>query len=123
MDGIPGFHTNRRAGGFKHALAKNCPEVRIVGEQTAEWEREKGANIATAALRMDPDIDLFFGCSDEMDIGAALAAEKLGKKVFTIGIDGNDVTLDLIKQGQVTATWAFIPKRWGHRSSSRCSKY
>jgi ABC-type sugar transport system substrate-binding protein len=113
LDGIPGFHTNRRAGGFKHALSKNCPNVKIVGEQTAEWEREKGANVATAALQKDPDIDLFFGCSDEMDIGAALAAEKLGKKVFTIGIDGNDVTLELIKQGKVTATLGVYPKKMG----------
>lgn len=113
LDGIPGFHTNRRAGGFKHALGENCPNVKIVGEQTAEWEREKGANVATAALQKDPDIDLFFGCSDEMDIGAALAAEKLGKRVFTIGIDGNDVTLDLIKQGKVTATLGVYPKKMG----------
>ena len=113
LDGIPGFHTNRRAGGFRHALYKNCPDVKIVGEQTAEWEREKGANVATAALQRAPDIDLFFGCSDEMDIGAALAAERLGKKVFTIGIDGNDVTLDLIKQGKVTATLGVYPKKMG----------
>jgi ribose transport system substrate-binding protein len=113
LDGIPGFHTNRRAGGFKYTLDKNCPDVKIVGEQTAEWEREKGTNVATAALQKDPDIDLFFGCSDEMDIGAALAAEKMGKKVFAIGIDGNDVTLDLIQQGKVTATLGVYPRLMG----------
>jgi ribose transport system substrate-binding protein len=84
-----------------------------VGEQTAEWEREKGTNVATAALQKDPDIDLFFGCSDEMDIGAALAAEKMGKRVFAIGIDGNDVTLDLIKRGKVTATLGVYPRLMG----------
>ena len=97
LDGIPGFHTNRRAGGFKHALYKNCPDVKIVGEQTAEWEREKGANVATAALQKDPNIDLFFGCSDEMGIGACIAAKKMSrtvnKDVWCIGIDGNPVTL------------------------------
>ncbi len=115
LDGIPGFHTNRRAGGFRYALSANCPDVKIVGEQTAEWEREKGANVATAALQREPDVDLFFGCSDEMDIGAALAAEKLGKQVFTIGIDGNDVTLDLIRQGKVTATLGVYPKKMGEQ--------
>jgi len=45
----------------------------------------------------------------------ALAAEKLGKKVFTIGIDGNDVTLDLIKQGKVTATLGVYPKKMGEQ--------
>jgi ABC-type sugar transport system substrate-binding protein len=48
-----------------------------------------------------------------MDIGAALAAEKMGKKVFAIGIDGNDVTLDLIKQGKVTATLGVYPRLMG----------
>jgi len=117
LDGIPGFHTNRRAGGFKHALYKNCPEVKIVGEQTAEWEREKGANVATAALQKDPNIDLFFGCSDEMSIGACIAAKKMSrtvnKNVWCIGIDGNPVTLDLIEKGETIATLGVYPRLMG----------
>jgi ABC-type sugar transport system substrate-binding protein len=117
LTGIPGFHTNRRTGGFRYGLEQNCPGVLVVGEQTAEWEREKGLQIATTALRQNPDIDVFFGNSDEMAIGAALAAQQLGlvpnEDIFAVGIDGNDVTLDLIRDGVVTATLGVYPHRIG----------
>lgn len=117
LTGIPGFHTNRRTGGFKDGLSKNCPHVKVVGEQTAEWEREKALQVASTALQQHPDIDVFYGNSDEMAIGAALAAQQLGltvgKDVFTVGIDGNDVTLELIREGTVTATLGVYPRRMG----------
>jgi len=117
LTGIPGFHANRRTGGFKYGLEQNCPNVTVVGEQTAEWEREKALQVATTALQQNPDIDVFYGNSDEMAIGAALAAEQLGlipnEDIFAVGIDGNDVTLDLIREGTVTATLGVYPKRMG----------
>ncbi len=117
LTGIPGFHTNRRTGGFKYGLAQNCPEVKVVGEQTAEWEREKALQVATTALQQHPDIDVFFGNSDEMAIGAALASQQNGRVVnediFSVGIDGNDVTLNLIREGTLTATLGVYPNRMG----------
>jgi ABC-type sugar transport system substrate-binding protein len=112
LNGLDGFHTHRRVGGFKAALSE-YPGIEIAGEQFADWLREKGQQVATAALQADPDIKLFFGASDEMAIGAANAARDQGLDVFTIGIDGNDVTLDLIEKGEVTATVGVYPKRMG----------
>jgi ribose transport system substrate-binding protein len=115
--GIPGFHTNRRTQGYVWALEKWCPDVTVVGQQTAEWEREKAFNIASAALQQHPEIDLFFGNSDEMGIGACLAAESMGRTinedVWCIAIDGNDVTLDLIQEGKMTATLGVYPQKMG----------
>ncbi len=117
LTGIPGFHSNRRTGGFKWGLAQNCPGVQVVGEQTAEWEREEGVNVATAALQQHPEINLFYGNSDEMVIGACIAAKKLGRRVnqdiFCLGIDGNPVTLDLIEKGDMTATLGVYPEKIG----------
>ncbi|HLY28870.1 MAG TPA: sugar ABC transporter substrate-binding protein, partial [Aggregatilineales bacterium] len=114
--GIDGFHTHRRTQGYIAGLAQ-CPGVQIVGKQTAEWDRAEGANVATAALQQTPDIDVFYGNSDEMGIGAALAAEKLGMKInqdfFAVSIDGNQPTLDLIKEGKYTATLGVDPTRMG----------
>jgi ribose transport system substrate-binding protein len=115
--GIDSIFSHRRTGGFKAGLAKNCPNVEIVGEQTAEWLRTKGSEVATVALQKDPDIDLFYGNSDEMAIGAALAAEQLGKVInqdfFAVGIDGNQPTLDLLKEGKFSATLGVDPYRMG----------
>jgi ribose transport system substrate-binding protein len=101
--------------------------VEVVGEQTAEWEREKGLQVATTALQQNPDIDVFFGNSDEMAIGAALAAQQLGiipnEDIFAVGIDGNDVTLDLIREGVVTATLGVYPSRMGSVVIEQMKKY
>lgn len=127
LTGIPGFHTNRRSGGFRYGLENNCPHVEVVGEQTAEWEREKGLEVATTALQQNPDIDVFFGNSDEMAIGAALAAQQLGlvpnQDIFAVGIDGNDVTLDLIREGVVTATLGVYPSRMGSVVIEQMNKF
>jgi ribose transport system substrate-binding protein len=115
--GIPGFHTNRRTDGFKWGLNKYCPNVIVVGQQTAEWDRTRAIDVATAALQQNPEIDLFYGNSDEMGIGACIAATKLGRRVnrdvWCLSIDGNDVTLDLIEKGETTATLGVYPKLMG----------
>jgi len=115
--GIDSIFSHRRTGGFKAGLTKYCPNVTIVGEQTGEWLRTKGSEVATIALQKDPDIDLFYGNSDEMAIGAALAAEQLGKTInkdfFAVGIDGNQPTLDLLKEGKFSATLGVDPYRMG----------
>jgi len=117
LTGIPGFHANRRTQGYEWGLEQWCPGVKVVGEQTAEWEREKAVNVATMALQQRPEIDLFYGNSDEMGIGACIAAEKMGRKVnediWCVSIDGNDVTLDLIEGGKTTATLGVYPNLMG----------
>ncbi len=127
LTGIPGFHADRRTGGFKWGLAKYCPNVKVVGEQTAEWEREKAVSLATAALQQHPEINLFYGNSDEMDIGACIAAKKMGrvvnKDIFCVGIDGNPVTLDLIEKGDVTATLGVYPDKIGYTLIQQMNKY
>lgn len=119
--GIPGFHNTERTGGFKDAL-KRYPGIEIVAEQPADWQREKAINVAAQALERTPDIALFFGASDEMAIGASLAAREKGKKVYTIGIDGNPNTLDAIGKGQVTATLGVYPEKMGETIVAQMKK-
>ena len=127
LTGLPGFHSRRRTEGFKAALAQYCPAVQVVGEQNAQWEREAAINIATVALQQHPDIKLFYGNSDEMDIGACIAAKKLGRKInkdlFCLGIDGNPVTLEAIKKGDITATLGTYPAKMGETLIAQMNKY
>jgi ABC-type sugar transport system substrate-binding protein len=113
LTGIPGFHANRRTEGYIWGLAQHCPEVTVIGQQTAEWDRMKAIEVATAALQQHPEINLFYGNSDEMGIGACIASKKLGrtvnKDIWCISIDGNPVTLDLIERGEMTATLGVYP--------------
>jgi len=115
--GIDSISSHRRTGGFKAGLAKYCPNVKVVGEQTAEETREIGFKVAVRAWRTTADIDVFFGNSDEMAIGAALAGEQTGKTInkdfFAVGVDGNQPTLDLLKEGRFSATLGVDPVRMG----------
>lgn len=111
--GIIGFHANRRTQGYEYRLSQDCPDVKVIGRQTAEWDRTKAIEVATAALQQHPEINIFYGNSDEMGIGACIAAKKLGRKinsnVWCISIDGNPVTLDLIERNEMTATLGVYP--------------
>jgi ABC-type sugar transport system substrate-binding protein len=117
LTGIPGFHANRRTQGYEWGISKYCPDVQIIGKQTAEWDRTKAVEVATAALQQHPEINLFYGNSDEMGIGACIAAKKMGRVVnqtiWCISIDGNPVTLDMIQHGETTATLGVYPRLIG----------
>jgi ABC-type sugar transport system substrate-binding protein len=117
LTGIPGFHANRRTQGYEWGISQYCPDVQVIGKQTAEWDRTKAVEVATAALQQHPEINLFYGNSDEMGIGACIAAKKLGRTVngniWCISIDGNPVTLDLIERGETTATLGVYPRLIG----------
>lgn len=125
--GIDSIFSHRRTGGFEAGLTKYCPNVEVVGEQTAEWLRTKGQEVASVALQQNPDIDVFYGNSDEMAIGAALAAGQLGLMInedfFAVGIDGNQPTLDLLGDGQFSATLGVDPFRMGVAVIDAMAKY
>ncbi len=116
LRGLPGFHAEQRTAGFKAALTQS-PGLRIIGEKVAGWDRETARQIARAALISDPDIEVFYGNSDEMAIGAAMAVMDQGKEVnkdvFCLGIDGNLPTLEMIRNGTMTATLGVYPSRMG----------
>jgi ABC-type sugar transport system substrate-binding protein len=52
--GIDSIFSHRRTGGFKAGLTKNCPNVQVVGEQSGEWLRTKGSEVAAIALQKTP---------------------------------------------------------------------
>lgn len=112
LEGVPGFHTTERKGGFMEILER-FPEIEIAASQPADWEREKGMNVAENLLQAIPDIDLFFGCSDAMAQGAAQAARTMGKEVYTIGIDGNPDAIEDVSNGRLTGTLAVFPTEMG----------
>ena len=116
LRGLPGFHADERTAGFIAGLSQS-PGIRIVGEEVAGWDRETARQIAIKALTADHGIDIFYGNSDEMAIGAALAAIEKGKEVnkdiFILGIDGNTPTLEMIRNGTVTATLGVYPDLMG----------
>jgi len=125
LRGLPGFHADHRTAGFKTGLSQS-PGITIADEKGAGWDRETAKMIAIQALKDHPDISIFYGNSDEMAIGAAMAASDRGKKVnsvvFCLGIDGNAPTLEMINNGTMTATLGVYPDRIGSTVVQQAAK-
>lgn len=117
LRGLPGFHATQRTAGFTTGLAQSHG-ISIADQKVAGWDRETAKNIAIQALKDHPDISIFYGNNDEMAIGSAMAVSERGKKVNTdmlcIGIDGNTPTLNLIRNGTMTATLGVYPYKMGN---------
>jgi ABC-type sugar transport system substrate-binding protein len=122
IEGIPGFHQIERSGGFLEVIGRYSG-IKVVGKDFAFWERDQATEVTTRALRKNPDLDLIFADSDEMEIGAAIAARSMGRKIYTIGIDGNPITLDKIEEGFVTATLGVYPDKIGAQIIIQAEKY
>ncbi|MCL1854832.1 MAG: sugar ABC transporter substrate-binding protein [Clostridia bacterium] len=105
IEGLPSVYTTERMGGFVDQAAEKYPDVKLVASQAGDWEREKGMNAAANMLQAHPDINVFYGLSDEMALGAAQACKQAGRDdIICVGLDGNPNAKEAVKAGQLTAT-------------------
>lgn len=68
-----------REKGFREALSKQCPEIKIVGAQNGEWRKEKAAEIMMGFLLTHPQLDAVFAVNDNLAEGTMMAAESAGR--------------------------------------------
>ncbi len=104
IEGLPSDHTTERKGGFSDRAKELYPGVRIVASQPGDWEREKGMNAASNMIQANPNIDVFFGLSDEMALGALRAVEEAGSKARVVGFDGNPNAVESVIAGKLLCT-------------------
>ena len=96
----------KRDAGAREALAKT-PGLRLLAEQTAEWDRAKAVALMENWLQLHGDrIDAVFAQNDEMAMGAVLALEQAKKKdrVIVVGVDAIADALEAVKQSRLDAT-------------------
>ncbi len=103
-----------RKKGFIEAL-KDYPAVEVVASESGSWRRSESKKVAAGLLVKNPDLDAFFGLSDEMALGAVDAVKEAGRngEIFTIGLDGNQNALRSIKRGELFATLSTSPFEMG----------
>jgi len=95
-----------REKGFRAAMAKLFPEIKIVGAQNAAWNKDKAIEVMNSFLQVNKQLDAVFAVNDNMAEGAMIAAEAAGRlnQVKIWGFNGQKSTLALIEQGKVTGT-------------------
>lgn len=95
---------DRRAG-YEDVL-KNYPNIKVLIEPTADWEREKALSSIENQLQAFPDIDAIVAMNDEMAMGALQAVIDAGKvnEISVSGIDAIDDALEAVKAGTLDMT-------------------
>lgn len=95
-----------RTKGVKNVFAQ-YPDIKIVEEQTANWQRAEGMNLMSNWITTGKKIDAVASNNDEMAIGAIMALQQAGVapgKVLVGGVDATPDALVEMKKGTMAVT-------------------
>lgn len=98
-----------RYAGLQRAL-KDYPDIELLEDQTAEWDRTKGQNVTQSFLtKYSGQIDGVWAAGDTMALGALEAIKNAGKAgdIYVTGVDGLSEALDNVSDpdsGYVAST-------------------
>lgn len=117
LQGTPGAASTRDRGkGFKDEI-KKYPGIKVVAEQTANFDRAEALNVTSNLMQSNPDAVGLYAENDEMALGAVQAlGSKAGKDVKVFGFDGTDDGLKAVKKGTMLGTIAQQPKVLGKKA-------
>ncbi len=96
----------RREAGAREVLAK-YPKLKLLAEQTAEWDRAKAMSLMENWLQSHGEkIQAVFAQNDEMAMGALLAIERanLKDKIVVVGVDAIADAMQAVRDGRLDAT-------------------
>ncbi|EYR77886.1 ABC transporter substrate-binding protein [Shinella sp. DD12] len=99
VDGTPIQTIIDRIAGCKN-VAKNYPDIKIVGQQASKNDRASGLAVTTDMLTANPDVTGIFGMNDPSALGAVLAVEQAGKAetIKVTGVDGSPEAVEELKR-------------------------
>jgi ribose transport system substrate-binding protein len=104
-------NTWARSKGF-HSVVDQYPNLKMVAQQSADFDRNKALEVMESILQAQPTIDAVFCGNDGMAMGAYQALVSAGKEknVKVFGFDGAEDVITSIGEKKVTATGMQFPK-------------
>jgi ABC-type sugar transport system substrate-binding protein len=117
-------NTWNRSKGF-HSLVDYYPNLKMVAQQSADFDRNKAMEVMESILQAHPDIDAVFCGNDAMASGAyqALAAAGKAGHVIVFGFDGSADVIEAIKDKKITATCMQFPKVMAQTAAKYADEY
>jgi ribose transport system substrate-binding protein len=117
-------NTWARSKGF-HSVVDNYPELKMVAQQSADFDRNKAMDVMESILQAHPDIDAVFCGNDGMAMGAYQALVSSGKadKVKVFGFDGAEDVITAINENKVAATGMQFPKVMAETAAQFADEY
>ena len=110
LEGIPGAASSEdRKKGAAEVFPKYSG-IKVVSQQTAEYDRAKALHVMENILQAQPNIDAVYCFNDEMAMGA-MSAVKAAKRtgIMITGMDANKDAVEAVKKGDLTMTIALPP--------------
>jgi len=104
-------NTWNRSKGF-HSVVDRYPNLKMVAQQSADFDRSRALEVMESILQGQPDIDAVFCGNDAMALGAYQALLGAGRagQVKVFGFDGSADAVQSIAQGKLAATAMQYPK-------------
>ena len=117
-------NTWARSKGF-HSVVDNYPNLKMVAQQNADFDRNKAMEVLESILQANPDINAVFCGNDAMAMGAyqALVAAGLADKVKVFGFDGAQEVVASIQEGKIVATGMQYPKVMAQTAAAFADEY
>ena len=117
-------NTWNRSKGF-HSVVDNYPELKMVAQEPALFDRTKAEEVLGTILQAHKDIDAVFCGNDAMAMGAyrALVAADKADSVMVFGFDGAQDVVDSIRDGKIVATGMQFPKKMARMAAEQADEY
>lgn len=117
-------NTWNRSKGF-HSVVDHFPDLKMVAQQSADFDRSKAMEVLESVLQSNPDIDAVFCGNDAMAMGAYQALVSAGKadRVKVFGFDGAQDVMNAIRDKKITATAMQSPKFMAQTAAELADKY
>jgi ABC-type sugar transport system substrate-binding protein len=117
-------NTWNRSKGF-HSVVDRYPGLKMVAQQSADFDRAKGLEVMESLLQAHGDVDAVFCGNDAMAMGAYQALLAAGKadRVKVFGFDGADDVVRLVAEGRIAATGMQFPKVMARTAAESADRY
>jgi ribose transport system substrate-binding protein len=117
-------NTWNRSKGF-HSVVNRYPGLKMVAQQSADFDRAKGLEAMESILQAHPNIKGVFCGNDAMAMGAhqALVTAGKDKQIKVFGFDGADDVVKMISEGKIAATGMQFPKTMARKSAEFADEY
>jgi inositol transport system substrate-binding protein len=105
--GPPGnFHADERRKSWQAEFFDKRPDVTIVGEEIANWNKDEAMNAMETWVQANDKIDAIISMNDNMAAGALEAVKDNADfaNILSYGVDGTAEACLLIKEGKMTST-------------------
>lgn len=105
--GPPGnFHADQRRLSWEKEFFAKRPDVKIVGEEIANWNKDEAMNYMETWVQANDKIDAIIAMNDNMCAGALEVVKDNPKfaDVLAYGVDGTAEAVLLIQEGKMTST-------------------